>query len=69
MRVVYYTVRQEMDTLIADAALQNRRISHIELSSSEYKALQAELKDYATYPCNPEAHNIWYMGVRIKVVT
>lgn len=69
MRVVYQTVRQELDELIAAAALRDRRISHIELSSSEYAALLTELKGYATYPCNPDAPDIRYMGVRIKVVT
>lgn len=69
MKVVYRTVKQELDEIITAAAEQNRRISYIELTESEHRQIRNELAPHLMYP------NIFgdvtfpdrYLGVELRV--
>lgn len=69
MKVVYRTVKQELDAIIKAAAEQNRRISYIELTESEHRQIHSELAPHLMHP------NIFgdvtfadsYLGVELRV--
>lgn len=69
MRVVYKTVRQEIDEAIEAAAKQNRRISYIELTESELRQIHNELTPHLMYPNNFDDDRFVgkYAGVELRV--
>jgi hypothetical protein len=69
MRVVYRTLREELDEAIASSTLQGRRIARFELTECEFEQLKKELDPLCVYRTvnNPHPHSI-YNGIPIKVI-
>ena len=68
MKAIYMTVREELDTLIHEAELNNKRIARVELTYSEFRLLQDELRDHVRYPSAGEPGAILYLGIPLFVV-
>lgn len=68
MKAIYMTVREELDTLIHEAELNNKRIARVELTYGEFRLLQDELRDHVRYPSAGAPGAILYLGIPIFVV-
>ena len=68
MKAVYMTVREELDTLIHEAELDNKRIARVELTAGEFRLLQDELRDHVRCPAAGAPGAILYLGIPIFVV-
>lgn len=66
MRAVYQTVVQQLDALIAEAQLQNRRIGYIEMTRVEMDDLIKEL-DSALHFVNKRVPQREYRGIELRV--
>lgn len=67
MRVRYMTLSAQLDTLIAEAATQDRRIAWFELTQAEYDVLRSELSTRLRFE-NSGDRVPKYNGIEIKVV-
>ena len=66
MKIVYESVRTQLDRLIAEARKNNRRIIRAEMTKAELDELYREIHPAITlYQADSEER--MYMGVHIKV--
>lgn len=69
MRVVYRTLREELDEAIVNSALQGRRIARFELTECEFEQLKKELYPLCGYrTVNSPHQQSSYNGIPIKVI-
>lgn len=66
MKVVYESIAADLQKVIENAALNNRRIQYIELTKDEYRALGAEVGTYLKY--DTDNTEWFFMGVKLVVV-